>query len=584
MEAGQRPWVLKEVADTGAVTRLQGDLNQVAEPLARALVARGVSSFDEARHFFRAGIEDLHDPMLMKDMDRAVDRLVRAIRSRERVVVYGDYDVDGTTATALMTDFLRSHGASVTWFIPDRVKHGYGLCRAGLDEAAAKKATLVVALDCGITAVEEAVYARELGLDLVICDHHTPPDVLPDAIAVLDAKRADCPYPFKELCGCGVAFKVAQAVQAALSAPQEALTGYLDLVALATASDIVSLTGENRILLRAGLDLLRTEPRPGLRALADEARIRLSEADTRSILFSLGPRINAAGRMGDAGRAVKLLLADSPEKACAWARHLQSVNLERQLLDRKTLDLAVKQAEAAIRAGHEKALVLFDPTWHLGVVGIVASRLVDQFNRPAVLLAPSGALVKGSARSLPGINIYDALKACDDLLHGFGGHDYAAGLTIHPDAIESFAERLQGAVADVTEAGALDPPLEIDAALQLGDITDRFWAVLRQFAPFGPDNDNPVFATTELEVQGHPSVVGKDGKHLKFRVASAGGESAAMDVIGFGLARRFELVRESYAARRPVALAYGIHENVWNGRRTLQLQANDVRFSDNVDL
>lgn len=579
MEEGQRPWVLKDVSDPGAVAKLQSELNQLAEPLARALVARGIASLDEARHFFRAGIEALHDPMLLKDMDRAVERIVRAIRSRERIVVYGDYDVDGTTATALMTDFLRSHGASATWFIPDRVKHGYGLCRAGLDEAVERGAAVVIALDCGITAVEEAAYAKELNLDLVICDHHTPPDILPEAVAVIDAKRSDCPYPFKELCGCGVAFKVAQAVQMSLGAPPDDLNQYLDLVALATASDIVSLTGENRVLLRAGLEVLRTGSRPGLRALADEAKIRLSDANTRSILFSLGPRINAAGRMGDAGRAVKLMLADSPEKASGWARHLQNVNLERQLLDRKTLELAIEQAEKAIRAGHDKALVLFDPTWHLGVVGIVASRLVDQFNRPAVLLAPSGELAKGSARSLPGINIYDALKACDDLLHGFGGHDYAAGLTIDPDAIESFAERLQGAVADVTEADALDPPLEIDARLELADITERFWAVLRQFAPFGPDNDNPVFATTDLEVLGQPSVVGRDGSHLKFRVRPAGDSTRTMDVIGFGLAKRYDLVRESYAARMPIALAYGIHENVWNGRHTLQLQANDVRPS-----
>jgi single-stranded-DNA-specific exonuclease len=584
MEAGQRPWILKEVADPEAVARLQSDLNQLAAPLARALVARGVSTRDEARHFFRAGIADLHDPMRMKDMDVAVERLLRAIRSRERVVVYGDYDVDGTTATALMTDFLRSHGASVTWFIPDRLRHGYGLCRAGLDEAAAKGATLVIALDCGITAVDEARYARELGMDLVICDHHTPPDELPDAVAVLDAKRRDCPYPFKELCGCGVAFKVAQAVQTALGSPMEALNGYLDLVALATASDIVSLTGENRVLLRAGLELLRTGARPGIRALADEAKIRLSEADTRSILFTLGPRINAAGRLGDAGRAVKLLLADRSEEAVAWARQLERVNRDRQVLDRETLERAVQQAEAAILSGHEKALVLFDPSWHLGVVGIVASRLVERFNRPVVLLAPSGQLAKGSARSLPGINIFDALKACDDLLHGFGGHNYAAGLTIHPDAIESFAARLQGAVADVTVEGALEPPLQIDARLELADIDDRFWAVLRQFAPFGPDNDTPVFATPGLEVQGTPSVVGRDGGHLKFRVRLPGDEASALDVIGFGLAKRLELVRESIAERRTVALAFGVHENVWNGRRTLQLQANDVRFSDTVEL
>jgi len=584
MEARQRPWKLKEVADPEAVARLQNDLNQLAEPLARALVARGIGTLSEAKQYFRAGMEALHDPMLLKDMDRAVERLLRAIGSHERVVVYGDYDVDGTTATALMTDFLRSRGASATWFIPDRLRHGYGLCRAGLDEAAAKGATLVVALDCGITAVEEARYARELGLDLIICDHHTPPEELPDAVAVLDAKRPDCPYPFKELCGCGMAFKVAQAVQAALGEPADALHGYLDLVALATASDIVSLTGENRILLREGLLLIQEGSRQGIRARAEEAKVRLSEANTRSILFSLGPRINAAGRLGDAGRAVKLLLADRPEEAVAWARQLERVNRERQVLDRDTLERAVEQAETAIRAGHEKALVLFDPTWHLGVVGIVASRLVDQFNRPAVLLAPSGDLAKGSARSLPGINIFDALKACDDLLHGFGGHDYAAGLTIRPDLIDSFASRLQDAVADVTMDGALEPPLEIDARVELADIGDRFWAVLRQFAPFGPDNDNPVFATTRLEVQGQPTLVGRDQSHVKFRVRASGSRNSGIDVIGFGLARRLEILQESFADRRPIALAYGINENVWNGRRTLQLQASDVRFDDTLEL
>jgi single-stranded-DNA-specific exonuclease len=572
-------WALRPVASPDAVGELGMVLNDLPAALARALYVRGVCSLEGAKQYFRGAMQSIPDPLLMADMPEACARVEEAIEMRERVVVYGDYDVDGTTSTAMFTHFLRSRGVPAAYFIPNRFKHGYGLCKAGLDEVVDLGASLVIAIDCGVTAVHEARYARSLGLDLVICDHHTAPEVLPEAIAVLDPKRSDCPYPFKELCGCGVAFKLLQAVVGRLGLDSGILDQYLDLVALATASDVVPLLGENRILLREGLRRLRTEPRLGIRKLAAEADVYLPECNTRSIQFNLAPRINAAGRLGDATRAVKLFLAEDEAEAADRARQLEVVNKERRALDQRVLQQAEERALEQLKGGARSSVVLYDPDWHVGVVGIVASRLVDRFHRPAVLLGQVGGLAKGSARSIPGVNIYNALSACRDLLKTFGGHDYAAGLALDPEQVGALQERFDVAVADHTTSDSFQRTLDIDAELGIADITNRFWAVLEQFGPFGQDNDRPVFVARNLAVVGAPTLVGRAQDHIKFRVRSEG--SGPMNVIGFRLAPRLEVITTAIGEGQGVDLAFAVSENRWNGVRSLQLEAKDIKPSVN---
>lgn len=571
-------WKLKSVGDDALINQLRGELNDLPPELAHMLVQRGVKSFDEARYFFRAGLADLHDPFLMTGMREAVERIGAAIDSGEHVLVYGDYDVDGTTSTALLTGFLESVGASVDYFVPNRFEHGYGLSQAGIDVCASKGARLIVTLDCGITSVEEAEYARACGIDLIICDHHTPLDTLPNALAVLDPKRSDCTYPFKELCGCGVAFKLVQGLLTALGRDSEEAVQYLDLVALATASDIVSVTGENRILLREGLKRLRTDPRVGIRCLAEETRTRLSDCTVTSILFSIGPRINAAGRLGDAGRAVSLLMTTDEVEAKARARQLERLNQERRELDQETLKEAVVLAERMLLSVDRHALVLHQEDWHMGVIGIVASRLVDRFYRPCVMLTSANGIAKGSARSINGVNVFEAIRSCEDLLLEFGGHDFAAGLSLKIEHIDAFRERFEANVASQVNAEIMDPVIEVDAQLNLSTISPRFWAVLRQFEPFGPDNAQPLFLSSDLSVSGVPKTVGRDNAHLKFSVQDSVPATRPRDVIGFRMSEYLDILEESKMSGAPIELVYSLEENTWNGRTTVQLRAKDLRL------
>ncbi len=576
-------WTLRP-ADEAAVAAIAGRLNDLPDALARALVLRGVDSFEVARDFFRPSLDAVHDPFLMRDMDAAADRLAEAVTRRERVLVYGDYDVDGTTSAAMMTLFLRELGTEATYFVPNRFEHGYGLCNAGLDEAVERGAGLVVAIDCGITAHAEAAYARTLGLDLIICDHHTALDTVPDAVAVLDPKRPDCPYPFTGLSGCGVGYKLMQATLARLGEPPERAHPYLDLLAVSIAADIVPVVDENRLLMHAGLERLRTSPRLGLRALAEVAGVDLADCSTSRVVFALGPRINAAGRLGDAGRAVDLFMADDPALAHRLAGDLELLNRQRQELDRHTLAEALDQAERQVGAADPFALVLHGGQWHGGVIGIVASRIVERFHRPAVLLSGSGATVRGSARSVEGFSIYDALAACDrqGLLIGFGGHAAAAGVSLDAEKLPAFRAALSEAVGARITPEQREPEITLDAALDLGAITGgpggRFWRVLRQFGPFGPGNRRPVFWGRDLRVVGEPKAVGKDQSHLRLRVAQNGGP--AYTVIGFGLADRLDAARESARTGTPLELAFNVDENTWNGRTELQLEAKDVRLQE----
>jgi len=583
-------WRYRSLDDPEVVPALQDALNDLPAPLARALALRDVTSFEEARHFFRADRSALHDPLGMADMPKAADRVAAALDRGETVLVYGDYDVDGTTAAALLTDFLRRRGADASFFIPDRYDDGYGLCTRGLDVAQERGASLVVALDCGITAHEEAAYAREQGLDLVICDHHTPQTTddgtvdLPNAFAVIDPKRPDDDYPFAELPGCGLGFKLAQATLDRRDEDPDAAFDYLDLLGIAIASDIVPLHGENRVLMAEGLRALQRTERPGLRALADAADLELATVlSTGTIVFTIGPRINAAGRMAHASTAVELLLADDYTEAEPLAAELERLNRERRSIDDATEEAAVEQAERQITARSPHALVLYDEDWHLGVIGIVASSIVERFHKPTIMLTHNGEEVKGSARSIDGINIYDALSDCADVLTQFGGHDHAAGLSMSVDDVEAFRDRFDAAVGERVTPELLAPSISVDAEIDLdtiGAIDDRFWAVLQQFGPFGPGNAKPVFHARDLAVVGSPRTVGGDGSHLKFEVRQREGDGDSFDAIGFGMGDKLSVLERSQTEGRPFELLFSLEDNTWNGRTTLQLKARDLRLEE----
>ena len=570
---GDFDWVLRPVESPHLVEELSQSLNNLPIALARSLFLRGIRSFDEARVFFRGSGEALHNPSEMADLDVAAARVAAAIQAKERVVVYGDYDVDGTTSTAMVTHFLRDRGVPAAYFIPDRFRHGYGLCNSGIDEVVEMGASLLIAIDCGVTAVDEVAYAMECGLDVVICDHHTPPDTLPAALAVLDPKRSDCGYPFKELCGCGVAYKMISRTAALLGEAPERIEQYLDLVALATAADVVPLRGENRILLREGLKRLRGGSRLGIRHLAEEGNVDLAECNTRAIQFALAPRINAAGRLGDAKRAVKLMLAEDAPEASTRARELERVNTERRALDKQVLVEAERRANLLVESGRS-SIVLYDPDWHLGVLGIVAARLVDRLRMPAVLMGRANGVAKGSARSVEGVNVYKALAACSSMLNTFGGHDYAAGLALDPAMVPEFELAFEAAVVNASTETTGKRKLEFDSELPVSQIDARFWAVLEQFEPFGAENDPPVFVSRGITVAGIPRRLGKTGDHLKFRVRE--GDSPSCDVIGFRMASHFDVVSDAVSNRTALDIAFTVTENNWNGVRSLQLQLKDL--------
>ncbi|MEL0011498.1 MAG: single-stranded-DNA-specific exonuclease RecJ [Bacteroidota bacterium] len=561
-------WVITQPEHAEAISNLMEVLN-VPESIARLLAIRGISSFEDAKQFFRPTLNELHDPFLMKDMDRASERLSLAIRTNEKVLVYGDYDVDGTTATAIMYSFLKEFGVEVDYYIPHRFKEGYGINPEGIQYAHEIGANVIVSVDCGITAIEEAVEIKSLGMDLIICDHHTVGEQLPDAFAILDPKREDCGYPFDGLSGAGVGFKLVQATLARLGLPAQVAYKYLDLLAISIASDIVPIIDENRILMWAGLDWLRTEPRIGIQALMNLIRLPHSELDTKKIVFSIGPRINAAGRMGDASAAVRLLIASDELEAKLMARELEGINAKRRDTDTTTMNEAVQQIEEQLNMDRISALVLFDANWHLGVIGIVASRLVDQYHRPAIMLSEVDGKIKGSARSIRGFNIYEAIRECEDLLEQFGGHEYAAGLTLKDGALQEFQKRMNSKAIEELSGSSFEAELLVDAELQLSDIDGKFWKLLHQFQPFGPANTKPIFVSNGLKVAGVPSIVGNG--HLKLRVQQ--GDSPVFDAIGFNMHEFMPKVRDG----KLFNIAYELEENTWNGNTALQLHLRDIQ-------
>ena len=543
--------------------------------LTEILVHRGIDTFEKARTYFRPSMEDLHDPFIMNDMDAAVKRISLAILNNEQTVVFGDYDVDGTDSTAMLWKFLKDAGANVNYFIPDRVKDGYGISKAGIDHVRDVGATLLIAVDCGITAVLQVEQARSYGIDVIICDHHEPGKEIPHANAVLDALQPLCPYPFKYLCGCGVAFKLIQALAGSEpirsklgeDAPKR-LLDYLQYVTLATTADIVPLVNENRVMVKLGLELINSIPVPGIRALIETSGLSLGRISSGQIVFVLAPRINAVGRIGDANRAVEMLASDSFDRAVQIARIMEDENFQRRKIDEETFLQAQEIVEKFLEADNDSAIVLHQEAWHPGVIGIVASRLVERYYRPTIMMTTVDGVAKGSARSISGFNIHEALKRCENKLIQFGGHKYAAGLTVELDRVDEFRDAFKQVAAELLTEDLLTPEIKIDGEVQLSDLTPKFIRVLNQFAPFGPENMRPVFAARNVEVLGQPRIVGKN--HLRFKVRS---NTHVVDAIGFNLGHLLSRVRSG----SKVDVAFSLDEGEFAGETVPQLKIRDVK-------
>lgn len=569
----EKNWIIKSQGAEAESTALSRSLG-VARPLANLLVQRGIRTFDDAKAFFRPDLKDLHDPFLMKDMDVAVERIETAIAKHEKVLVYGDYDVDGTTAVALIYSFLKDHVTSIDYYIPNRYSEGYGVSKGGIDYAAQNGFSLVIALDCGIKAVDKVDYARSLGVDFIICDHHTPGDVLPDASAVLDPKRDDCNYPYNELSGCGVGFKLIQAMAQKLSIDFEEVIPFLDLTVLSIASDIVPITGENRVLAYYGLQQINKAPRTGLKAIISIAGISQKEITIEDIVFKLGPRINAAGRMESGRTAVDLLTSQVEDDAIKTSKDINIINTERRDVDTSITRQAIKMIQSDKSMQDLKATILYNPEWHKGVIGIVASRLLETYYRPTIILTKSNGLATGSARSVNGFDLYQAIDACSDLLENFGGHKYAAGLTMKVSNIKEFTKRFHEYVEDTIHPDQLVPVVEIDTEIQLQDIDDKFVRVLNQFRPFGPENTAPVFLTENVVDNGYGKKVGGGGEHLKLNLVQESDPYHVFPAIAFQQGKKFDKMQGG----RAFDICYSVEENEFKGHISTQLNIRDIKF------
>ena len=557
--------------------QLEKELN-ISSAAARMLVVRGIQTADEARAFVRPSLDKLHDPFLMKDMDKAVERLHQAITQGEKILIYGDYDVDGTTAVALMYRFLEAirregyeaKGAEIDYYIPDRYTEGYGVSQQGIDYAAEQGCGLIITLDCGIKAVEKVAYAKSKGIDVIVCDHHTPGDELPDAVAVLNMKRSDCPYPYKDLSGCGVGFKLAQAYTQQYGLPFDNLVPLLQLLAMSIASDIVPITGENRILAHYGIKQLNTQPFTGLSAIMQVAGIEAKKITINELVYKIGPRINACGRMKSGRAAVELLLTNDPDFAHEQAEEVNHHNEDRRDCDTETTKEALQQLLDDPTYVNRRSTVVYAPHWHKGVVGIVASRLTETYYRPTIVLtAGEDGIISGSARSVGGFDIYAAIDSCHDLLTNFGGHKYAAGLSMHIDDLPAFRERFEAYVAAHIQPNQLQPTLDIEAELQLGDITKSFYNVLRHLEPFGPGNPRPLFVSRRLINHRDTRAVGKEREHLRLDVTD---RMNAITGIAFGRADMAEYIQNGNA----VDICYELNENTFNHYTTIQMMVQDI--------
>ena len=557
--------------------QLEKELN-ISSAAARMLVVRGIQTADEARAFVRPSLDKLPDPFLMKDMDKAVERLHKAITQGEKILIYGDYDVDGTTAVALMYRFLEAirregyeaKGAEIDYYIPDRYTEGYGVSKQGIDYAAEQGCGLIITLDCGIKAVEKVAYAKSKGIDVIVCDHHTPGEELPDAVAVLNMKRHDCPYPYKELSGCGVGFKLAQAYTQQYGLSFDNLVPLLQLLAMSIASDIVPITGENRILAHYGIKQLNTQPFTGLSAIMQVASIEAKKITINELVYKIGPRINACGRMKSGRAAVELLLTNDPDFAHEQAEEVNHHNDDRRDCDTETTKEALQQLLDDPTYANRRSTVVYAPHWHKGVVGIVASRLTETYYRPTIVLtAGEDGIISGSARSVGGFDIYAAIDSCHDLLTNFGGHKYAAGLSMHIDDLPEFRERFEAYVAAHIQPNQLQPTLDIEAELQLGDITKSFYNVLRHLEPFGPGNPRPLFVSRRLINHRDTRAVGKEREHLRLDVTD---RMNAITGIAFGRADMAEYIQNGNA----VDICYELNENTFNHYTSIQMMVQDI--------
>ena len=564
----EKRWRIRNV-DKEKAAKLIQEL-KIHPVLCSILVQRGIETYEQAKSYFRPQLADLHDPFLMKDMEKAVNRILSAFSTGEKILVFGDYDVDGTTAVACMFQFLKKHHQQIDFYIPHRYREGYGVSKAGIDFAFENNFKLIISLDCGIKSVELVRYAKDLGIEFIICDHHLPDLELPPAVAILNPKQKDCAYPYKELCGCGVGFKLITALCQRLNIPEQEAHQYLDLVATAIAADIVSITGENRVLAYYGLKKANTDPNYGIKALSALGGF-VKKLEINSLVFIIAPRVNAAGRMDDARKAVLMFTAETVEEAMKWAEELHSDNTNRKETDTNITEEALAIIESDEVFINRKSTVLYQPHWHKGVVGIVASRLIEHYYRPTIVLTQSGEYVAGSARSVSGFNVYEAIHQCKDLLLGYGGHFYAAGMTLETDKVEAFCQKFEEVVEASIHPELLIPEIVVDAEITFADVKRPFYDIICQMEPFGPDNLRPLFIARNVVNTGYSKIV-KDA-HLKFSLKQ---EGLILTGIGFGMADKLPLLQNN----KPVDIVFKIDENEWNGEKTLQLRIIDVKRSE----
>ena len=559
-------WTFKTAPNKKKVDQLSNDLS-IDPILASLLVQRNIDSFKKAKEFFRPSLEDLHDPFLLKDMDRAVSRIEKAIIDNENILIYGDYDVDGTTSVSLVSSYLKTITNHIATYIPDRYDEGYGISYQGIDFASDNNFSLIIALDCGIKAIEKVNYATQKNVDFIICDHHKPGDEIPKALAVLNPKRVDCTYPYKELCGCGVGFKLVHALASRRGQTIEDIQQYLDLVATAIAADIVPITGENRILTYYGLEVINSNPRNGIKAIIHQ--INKKKLTITDVVFIIAPRINAAGRIKHGNYAVELLTEMNYEAALDFAALIEKFNLERKELDKKITHEALQQIESA-NEKEKFSTVVYSENWHKGVIGIVASRLIESFYRPTLVFTKSGNKLAASARSVRGFDVYEALNECSEFIEQFGGHKYAAGLTLDPKNYSAFKNKFEEVVKATIDKKLLIPEITIDLELELSEITPKFFRILQQMGPFGPQNMKPVFKTTSVRDNGYGKTVGSDKSHLKLSIID-GADKKTYNAIGFGLGNKIKSIKGDFD------IAYSLDENEWKGNTSIQLILKDLK-------
>jgi single-stranded-DNA-specific exonuclease len=570
----EKRWTLLPQAEEKTIQKLSSSLNNLHEALCNILINRGIDDFDKAKLFFRPSLDQLHDPFLMKNMDKAVQRLQKAILNEENILVYGDYDVDGTTSVALVYSYLSNHYKNISYYIPNRYTEGYGISYQGIDFADENDISLIIALDCGIKAVEKIDYANKKNIDFIICDHHLPGDTVPNAVAVLDPKQVDCKYPFKELSGCGVGFKFMQAWAEEEQHEVDPLFSLIDILAVSICADIVPITGENRVLCHFGVKKLNKNPQPGFKAMLEIANNKKKELTVTDIVFTLAPRINAAGRIESGNKAVEVMLSQNPQLADEGGNYIDLQNTDRKELDKTITREALAMIESDETLKMQKTTVLFKKDWHKGVIGIVASRCIENYYRPTIILTESKGMAAGSARSVKGFSVYNAIEACSDLLEQFGGHKYAAGMTMPIENIPAFQKKFEEVVAKSIDPEMLIPEIEIDAELELAAIEPKFYKVLKQFAPFGPVNMKPTFISKRVYAKANARIVGND--HLKLEVIANQNDFQGIAGIGFNLGNKMDLIRSG----EPFDVAYHIEENEWQGRTTLQLMMQDIKPSE----